>query len=44
MRLTAILLTLALTMPAALAADSIEDVRQAEIAFAKAFADRDRRK
>ncbi|HVG25837.1 MAG TPA: DUF4440 domain-containing protein, partial [Thermoanaerobaculia bacterium] len=42
MRLAAALLVLSLTMPAV--ADAIEDVRQAEIGFAKAFADRDKTK
>ncbi len=42
MRLTAVLLVLALSIP--LLADGVEDVRQAEIGFAKAFADRDKAK
>lgn len=42
MRITAALLLLALTVPAF--ADGVEDVRQAEIGFAKAFADRDKAK
>lgn len=42
MKSAAILLTLALTMPTF--AGAVEEVRQAEIAFAKAFADRDKEK
>ncbi|HEV7240365.1 MAG TPA: alpha/beta fold hydrolase [Thermoanaerobaculia bacterium] len=42
MKLAAALLTLALTVPTF--ADAIEEVRQAEIGFAKAFADRDKAK
>ena len=42
MRSATILLTLSLTLPTF--ADAIEEVRQAEIAFAKAFADRDKEK
>ena len=42
MRVLAILLSLALTLPTF--ADAVEEVRQAEIAFAKAFADRDKAK
>src|SRR5688572_4672932 len=43
MKAPAFLLALLLAMPA-LAADPVEQVRQAEIAFAKAFADRDKNK
>ena len=43
MRLLAATLTLALIAPATLA-DAVEEVRQAEIGFAKAFADRDKAK
>lgn len=42
MRLCAALLALTLTIPAF--ADAVEEVRQAEIGFAKAFADRDKAK
>ena len=42
MKFATLLLTLALTTPTL--ADAVEDVRQAEIAFAKAFADRDKEK
>ena len=42
MRLIAAVLALVLAMPAL--ADAVEEVRQAEIAFAKAFADRDKAK
>jgi pimeloyl-ACP methyl ester carboxylesterase len=46
MKITAALLSLALTLPGALSirADAVQDVRMAETNFAKAFADRDKTK